>query len=143
MYYTEETRGTYGKLPKIPSPWLLKKPLAPPVPVNEPAVAVFNVVPAPISAPLPVPDPSPPAEPKKLDAIPLPPPKFVAVPPLDPVPTADPPVSDPDVVLAMLNAPLPLPKPPVGPVKTGVIVVTKVGLVKPLALPLGLPDVDA
>jgi hypothetical protein len=101
------------------------------------------VVPAALSAPLPVPDPSPPAEPKKLDALPLPPPKFVAVPPLDPAPTAVAPASVPDVVLAMLKAPLPAPKPPVGPVETGVTVVTKVGGVKPLALPfLGLPDVD-
>jgi hypothetical protein len=122
---------------------LLKMPLAPPVPVNEPAVRVFNVVPAAISPPLPDPDASPPAEPRKLDALPLPPPKFVAVPPLDPVPTALAPASDPDVVLAMLKTPLPRPEPPVGPVKTGVTVVVKVGLVKPLALPLGLPDVDA
>jgi hypothetical protein len=53
------------------------------------------------------------------------------------------PAETPDVVLAMLKFRYQRQKPPVGPVETGVMVVTNVGLLKPLALPLGLPDVDA
>jgi hypothetical protein len=132
-------------VPKIPDPWLPKLPTALPVPVKIPFVASNFVVPAAASAPLPVPDAVPPAEPKKLVDIAEPLPEFVALPPLVPTPicVGVVAISVPVVVLPMLRDPLLLPKPPVGPVETGVTVVVKVEgakavLVPPLFLPLFL-----
>jgi hypothetical protein len=133
-------------VPKIPDPWLPKLPTALPVPVKIPFVTSNFVAPAAASAPLPVPDAAPPAEPNKLVDIAEPLPEFVALPPLVPTPepiVADIPFRVPVVVLPMLRAPLLLPKPPVGPVETGVTVVVKVEgakavLVPPLFLPLFL-----
>ena len=101
------------------------------IPVKIPFVTSNFVLPAELAAPVPAPDPSPPAVPKKLVALPPPPPKLVAVPPLDPVPIVAFPINVPVVVLAMFRAPMPLPKPPVGPVETGTTDVMKVGGVTP------------
>jgi hypothetical protein len=123
-------------VPNVADPELSKLPVAPPVPVKEPisviGVSARLVSPEPEAAPVPAPDPSPPAVPKKLVALAMPPPKFVALPLMDPtaLPTgtvAEIDASVPSVVPAMLRFPLPLPKPPVGPVETGVTVVMKVG----------------
>ena len=116
-------------MPKIPDPWLPKLPTAEPVPVKIPFVTSNLVAPEAASAPLPVPDALPPAEPKKLADMAEPLPVFVALPPLDPTPepvVAVLPFRVPVVVLPMLRAPLLVPKPPVGPVETGVTAVVKV-----------------
>jgi hypothetical protein len=123
-------------VPKIPDPELPKLPTAPPVPVKIPFVKSFDVVPEAASAPVPVPDAAPPAEPKKLVALAEPLPAFVALPVLDPIPTLMTGVfiRVPVVVLAMLRSPLLLPKPPVGPVETGVTVEAPPGVVTVLNL---------
>jgi len=128
--------------PKIPDPMLPKLPTAAPVPVKIPFVTSFDVVPAAASAPEPVPDAAPPALPKRLvdEAEPLP--EFVALPPLLPTPTcvmAPVFISVPVVVLPMSRDPLLVPKPPVAPVETGVVVVVKVEGAKAVAVVVVLP----
>jgi hypothetical protein len=123
-------------VPKIPDPWLLKLLVVLPAPVKIPFTVSNFVVPVAEAALVPAPEPSPPAEPNKLIAIPVPPPKFVASPPLDPVPiVVSSPNSVPVVPLSMSRAPLPVPKPPVGPVENGVTMVVKVEGAKPVELP--------
>jgi hypothetical protein len=125
-------------VPNIPDPTLLKLPVAPPVPVKIPFIASFNVVPEPAAAIVPFPDPTPPAIPKRLAPFDVPPPKLVPEPPLDPVPTVatiPSPISVPVVVLPMLRVPVPVPKPPVGPVAKGVTVVVKVEGPKAVEVP--------
>jgi hypothetical protein len=138
-----------GVGPKIPDPWLLKLPKTLPELMKIPFVAANCVLPEVRTRPPPDPDPPPPAAPKTFSAIAPPSPKFVAEPVLDPTPTcvAFSPIRVPVVVLAILRAPLPPPKPPVGPVETGTIVMLKVeGVIPPPVLFdfldfLELPDV--
>ena len=129
VYYisTLLDRTLYGKassplVPKMPDPTLLKVPVAHSVPVKIPLVAYFNVVPELSAVTVPVPDPTLPAILKRFAPVASPRSKLI---PLDPVPTVATVPSNiivPPVVPPMLRVPVPAPKPPVGPVKKGVMV---------------------
>jgi hypothetical protein len=110
---------------------LAKLPPTPATLVNVPVELSNLVVPPLAPERTPVPVPIPPAVPNKFPPKLEPPPELVPVPELEPIPVELGPWRVPVVVLEMLSNPEPDPKPPVGPVEKGVVVVVKVGGLKP------------